>query len=212
MNLTTFYNWNDTSLHPVSQKIIVNAAKSVLYHKPKRILDIGCGNGYLCKLLSENGVECVGIEPTVEAINHAKNFAPKADFYVSSCYEDPSESNLGKFDLVVSTEVIEHLFYPRKLVAFAKAHLQCNGVFILTTPDYGSYWRNLMIALTNRWDIHHTPLWDGGHIKFWSKKTLSELLKSGGFSIERWEGTRSRIPLFNMSMTCHARLNDDKSI
>lgn len=199
------YYWGNIDLHQSCKSVLKNAAKSVLYHKPKRILDIGCGNGYLCKILSDNGVECVGIKPTPEAIDYAKKLVPEGKFYVNSCYEEPSSSNLGKFDLVVSTEVIEHLYFPKKLVHFAKAHLNTNGVFLLTTPDYGSYWRNLMIAVSDRWDNHHTPLWDGGHIKFWSKRTLGQLLIGAGFSIERWEGTRSRIPIFNMSMTCHAR-------
>lgn len=206
MTLDISYNWENITLHQISKNILKNAAQSVLSYKPKRILDIGCGNGYLCKILSENGIEVVGIEPTHQAIDYAKNLVPKGHFYVRSCYENPDTSDLGKFDLVVSTEVIEHLYFPKKLAYFAKAHLKTNGIFLLTTPDYGSYWRNLMIAVTNRWDNHHSPLWDGGHIKFWSKQTLGQLLISAGFYVERWEGTRSRVPIFNMSMTCHARL------
>ncbi len=67
-----------------------------------------------------------------------------------------------------------------------------------------------MISVTNRWDRHHSPLWDGGHIKFWSKRTLAQLLMPADFSIERLEGTRSKIPVFNMSMTCHARLTKNE--
>lgn len=38
MDLDTYYNkWNHTDIHPYSQNILVNAAKSVLYHQPKRI-------------------------------------------------------------------------------------------------------------------------------------------------------------------------------
>ncbi len=100
---------------------------------------MGCGNGYLCRILSDSGVECVGIEPAANALNYVKELVPEGQFYVRSCYEKPATSDLGKFDLVVSTEVIEHLYFPQKLVYFAKAHLNLNGVFLLTTPDYGSY-------------------------------------------------------------------------
>ncbi len=202
------YNWktNDGNLQESGERILENAAKSVLAHKPQRILDIGCGNGYLCRLLTDAGVDCIGIEPAPEGLELAKKLVPEGKFYVRSCYEDPTTSDLGKFDLIVSTEVIEHLYFPRKLVQFAKGHLNANGVFIITTPDYGSYWRNLIISLTNMWDYHHLPLWDGGHIKFWSKKTLTRLLEDEGFEIERWEYTRSKTLLFNISMTCHARL------
>lgn len=202
------YNWktNDGNLQESGKRILQNAAKSVLHYKPQRILDIGCGNGYLCRLLSDAGVECIGIEPAPEGLELAKKLVPEGKFYVRSCYEDPIDSDLGKFDLIVSTEVIEHLYFPRKLVKFAKGHLNPNGVFLITTPDYGSYLRNLMISVANMWDSHHLPLWDGGHIKFWSQKTLSRLLQDEGFSIDNWEYTRSKTLLFNVSMTCHAHL------
>ncbi|MBW4447799.1 MAG: class I SAM-dependent methyltransferase [Spirirestis rafaelensis WJT71-NPBG6] len=183
-------------------------SRIVLDYKPRRILDIGCGNGYLCKILSDNGIQCVGIEPNADGIKQAKQMLPQADFYDMSCYENPLETGLGKFDLIVSTEVIEHLYLPRKLLQFAKALLNPNGILLLSTPDYGSYWKNLCLSLTNRWDLHHDPLWDGGHVKFWSKKTLGKLITQEGFVIDKWEGIRStHLPIFNVSIVCHARLS-----
>jgi 2-polyprenyl-6-hydroxyphenyl methylase/3-demethylubiquinone-9 3-methyltransferase len=45
---------------------------------------------------------------------------------------------------------------------------------IISTPYHG-YWKNLALALTGQMDRHFTALWDGGHVKFWSVKTLSQL-------------------------------------
>ncbi|MCC5616915.1 class I SAM-dependent methyltransferase [Nostoc sp. CHAB 5836] len=207
MNLNTVYDWTKEELFPNCQKILTQFSKSVISYKPKRILDIGCGNGHLCKILSDNGIECVGIEPSSDGINQAKKLVPNSKFYVMSCYDNPLEAELGKFDVIVSTEVIEHLYFPQKLFEFAKYNLKPDGMFLLSTPDYGSYWKNLLLSVTNRWDIHHAPLWDGGHIKFWSKKTLSKLVAREGFVVQKWEGIRStRLPLFNVSIVCHARL------
>ena len=58
------------------------------------------------------------------------------------------------------------------------------GLCVLTTPYHG-YIKNLALALTNRFDRHVDPLWDGGHIKFWSRATLGRLLREHGFETIR---------------------------
>jgi len=53
--------------------------------------------------------------------------------------------------------------------------------------------------LTNKWDAHLNPFWDGGHIKFWSRNTLSQLLNETGFGIVRFIGA-GRLPFLWKSM------------
>lgn len=65
--------------------------------------------------------------------------------------------------------------------------LKPKGFLILTTPYHG-YFKNMSIALFNKFDEHFNSLWEGGHIKFFSKSTLSELLKSNGFEQIRFLG------------------------
>ncbi|MBI4726237.1 hypothetical protein HY768_03260 [candidate division TA06 bacterium] len=74
---------------------------------------------------------------------------------------------------------------------------------MLTTPYHG-YWKNLAIALFNQWDFHHTVNWQGGHIKFFSPRTLRSLLEEAGFkNIEfKYAG---RFPLLWKSMIAIAR-------
>lgn len=55
-----------------------------------------------------------------------------------------------RFDLVVSTEVIEHLYPPELLVRFARESLDPGGRLIVTTPHHG-YWKNLALAATGKW-------------------------------------------------------------
>jgi hypothetical protein len=56
-----------------------------------------------------------------------------------------------------------------------------------------------MLSLFNKWDSHHTPLWDGGHIKFCSKHTLSKLMQEEGFEIKQFVGC-GRTPYMWKSM------------
>lgn len=75
-------------------------------------------------------------------------------------------------------EVIEHLYQPRAFVLFIRSILEASGggQFIVTTPYHG-YLKNLTIALANKMDYHLSALWEGGHIKFWSRRTLAILLR-----------------------------------
>ncbi|RZK18020.1 MAG: methyltransferase domain-containing protein [Flavobacterium sp.] len=116
-----------------------------------------------------------------------------------------SLSNLS-FDTIISTEVIEHLYDPRKFIAFCKKILLKNGggELILSTPYHG-YIKNLLLALAGKWDSHANPLWDGGHIKLWSRKTLSNLLTEQGFTVTDFVGC-GRVPYVWKSMVIKAKI------
>jgi 2-polyprenyl-6-hydroxyphenyl methylase/3-demethylubiquinone-9 3-methyltransferase len=77
------------------------------------------------------------------------------------------------------------------------------GVAVISTPYHG-YWKNLAQALTGKMDGHFTALWDHGHIKFWSMRTLGELLREAGFVDVRFERV-GRVPALAKSMVAVAR-------
>lgn len=76
--------------------------------------------------------------------------------------------------------MIEHLDSPAGLVETAVALLKPGGYLIVGAP-YHDYLKNLAISILNKWDVHHGVHWDGGHIKFFSKRTLRELVLRNGF-------------------------------
>jgi 2-polyprenyl-3-methyl-5-hydroxy-6-metoxy-1,4-benzoquinol methylase len=82
---------------------------------------------------------------------------------------------------VVSLEVVEHLFYPKRLFEQSRKILVNGGALIVSTPYHG-YLKNLALSLTNGWDAHFSVHWDGGHIKFFSKKTLVNMASREGFA------------------------------
>jgi 2-polyprenyl-6-hydroxyphenyl methylase/3-demethylubiquinone-9 3-methyltransferase len=100
-------------------------------------------------------------------------------FERGSAYDALAES-YGTFPLVVSLEVIEHCFYPRKFAAAFFDLIERRGIGIVSTPYHG-YWKNLALAVSGKWDAHLDPLWDGGHIKFFSIGSLRALLEEVGF-------------------------------
>lgn len=145
----------------------------------QRLFEIGAGVGWTAAHLTEAGYEVVGVEPSVDGVALAHHNAPKARIEQGSAYDD-LVGKYGKFPCVFALEVIEHLYAPRTFARTAYNLLEDGGHLIISTPFHG-YWKNLLLAATGKMDDHFTALWDHGHIKFWSRKTLGQLLEEAGF-------------------------------
>lgn len=104
----------------------------------------------------------------------------------------------------MSTDVVEHVFWPRLLLSNCFQLLKPGGSIVVSTPYYG-YFKNLAIALTNGWDSHHDPLLDYSRIKFFSVRTLSKLLLECGFRHLKWDRL-GRCPLLWREMIVQARV------
>lgn len=168
-----------------------------------RVLDVGCGNGYTAGMFLARGCSVVGIDESTDGIEIARGTYPQGQFQVDSA-DDDLLTRLGcePFDIVVSTEVLEHIYDPQAFVRGCYNALRPGGRFICSTPYHG-YLKNLLLSFCNRWDIHANPLWRGGHIKFWSRKTLSQLLTEIGFVNLRFRGA-GRMPYLWMTMVMAA--------
>ncbi len=177
------------------------------YAKNKTILDLGCGNGALVKYLVQHNYDAFGTDASESGIKIASKFS-KSRFALQDLTEDhlPQQFDQLTFDTIISTEVIEHLYDPKMFIDFCKNILLKNGggEIILSTPYHG-YLKNLSLALMGKWDNHADPLWDGGHIKLWSKKTLSRLLTQKGFTVTDFVGC-GRLPYLWKSMVIKAKI------
>lgn len=166
------------------------------------VFDLGCGNGSTAAVLSQHGYSVVGVDPSVSGIQIANAAFPHLKLEAGSCYDDLAAKH-GRGPVVVSLEVVEHVFLPRKFARCVFDLLEPGGTAIISTPYHG-YWKNLALALTGKLDAHFTALWDYGHIKFWSIKTLSALLTEAGFRDIRFTRV-GRIPVFAKSMIAVAK-------
>ena len=81
--------------------------------------------------------------------------------------------------------------------------LKPGGSLICSTPYHG-YVKNLLLSLAGKWDTHADPLWDGGHIKLWSRKSLGRLLSEAGFEDLSFKGV-GRLPWLWMTMVMKAK-------
>ena len=168
----------------------------------RRLFDLGCGNGSLSRSAYEHGWCVTGVDPSESAIAQANRAYPDLALDVGSAYHDLAVQ-YGTFPVVVSLEVVEHVYLPRIYAHTLKDLLEPGGTAIVSTP-YHAYLKNAALALTGKLDSHFTALWDHGHIKFWSAATLTTLLGEVGLSVIRIHRI-GRVPAFAKSMMLIAR-------
>ena len=94
-----------------------------------RILDVGCGDGVLLSLIGKGRL--YGVDPDQDSLDFAAAKI-KAKLVRAKAEKLPFSNNF--FDVVVATEIIEHLSQPERLIAEAKRVLRQGGRLILTTP------------------------------------------------------------------------------
>ena len=171
--------------------------KKALGSQPARLFDLGCGNGSVAAQIAGGGWSVTGIDPSVEGIAQARKTFPELRLEQGSAYDDLA-AKYGRFPVVVSLEVVEHVYAPRDYAGTLFDLLEPGGTAIVSTPYHG-YLKNLAMAITGKMDAHFTVLWDHGHIKFWSIPTLTTLLTEAGFQSIRFHRV-GRIPALAKSM------------
>jgi len=135
----------------------------------KRVLDIGCGTGFITNAAAKRGYSVVGIDMEKKGIEIAKKKAnKKTKYYVGDFLNFKFKEN--NFDSIILTDVLEHVKDDRSLLRGVFRTLKKGGALILTVP-----------ALQSLFGYHDTKL---GHYRRYSKKELDDKLKDIGFAIE----------------------------
>lgn len=104
-----------------------------------KVLDVGCGGGFLAEALARIGAETIGVDGSKDlidaAIDHKQMDEEIKDnlHYEHTCIEDFSKSHENVFDAVVSSEVIEHVVNKEDFVKHCAACLKPGGSIFMTT-------------------------------------------------------------------------------
>lgn len=139
----------------------------------RQVVDVGCGSGHLLRALADRmpAARFVGVDYSENAIRRARDVLPEALWLVGDAYAPPLEE--GRFDLVLCTEVLEHLHRPEKVLDALVRLSAPDGRVVITVPD----------GELDRWE---------GHVNFWSETGLASFLApAGGGQIRRIDRGRS---------------------
>jgi 2-polyprenyl-3-methyl-5-hydroxy-6-metoxy-1,4-benzoquinol methylase len=148
--------FDDTSQKEEYQKEVYQYAKKLFNENNfKSVLDIGCGSGYkLIKNFNENITLGIDVPKTIEFL---------LEKYPNKNWTD-SFSPVQGYDLIISSDVIEHIVDPNILLNLIK---QCNPkLILLSTPD-----RNFLPV-----DCHNGPPQNQSHIREWSFQEFYEYI------------------------------------
>jgi ubiquinone/menaquinone biosynthesis C-methylase UbiE len=131
--------------------------------KPKsKLLEEGCGRGEFLRGFYRCGIDVCGVNQS----EMAKTICPEAEFKIANLEEEiPYENDY--FDVVYSKSVIEHFYYPEKLVAQIYRVLKPRGLVITMTQDCEHHFKNFYDDYT-----HRTPF---------KKNLLDDILRIYGF-------------------------------
>jgi len=151
--------------------------------KPGRILDVGSGTGHFLLEGKNRGWITKGIEPSRQALEYSKTLG----LDVKDGFLTPESSHeLGEFDVVHMSEVLEHIPDPLKFFGISHSLLKKDGLVCVVSPNEYNPFQN---ALKNIFDFK--PWWVAPphHINFFNRRSLFELLKKCGFSAVFHEST-----------------------
>lgn len=116
-------------------KDFINIIKKDYENKTIEILDLGSGRGWLTNLLSDYG-NVLGIEPVKPVVEYAKKMFPNINFICGKTNDLLRNKNHNKYDVIVTSEVIEHILDKDKeqFIKDINKLLNKNGFLIITTP------------------------------------------------------------------------------
>jgi 2-polyprenyl-6-hydroxyphenyl methylase/3-demethylubiquinone-9 3-methyltransferase len=130
-------------------------------------LDVGCGAGLLTEPLARLGAQVTGVDAAAENVTAAQIHAAGSGLSIDYRHGELARLGLGRFDLVTTMEVIEHVADKAAFVAELARHLAPGGVMVLSTPNRTPQSRLLMIGLaetvgaiprgTHDWEDFVTP-------------------------------------------------------
>jgi ubiquinone/menaquinone biosynthesis C-methylase UbiE len=140
----------------------------------ERALDLGCGDGAFTGHLAGAVAEVIGADVAETALRRARARHPSIEFRLVA-FDGPLPFDDNAFDLVWSSEVIEHVADTARWLSEVRRVLAPGGRLLLTTPNHG----RLAIAVRGV-DRYCEPL--GDHLHLYTRRSLTGVLTEFGFA------------------------------
>jgi len=114
--------------------------------KGRKILDLGCGRGEFLRGFIRCGLKGYGVDQS----DIAKSICPEAEILQSNLETEPLPYDDNVFDIVFSKSVLEHFYYPEKLVLEIYRIVKPGGLVITMVPDWESIYKTFYDDYTHR--------------------------------------------------------------
>jgi 2-polyprenyl-6-hydroxyphenyl methylase / 3-demethylubiquinone-9 3-methyltransferase len=151
----------------------------------KSALDVGCGAGLLAEPLARLGAAVTAVDAAPELIAVAKEHSAGQGLDID--YRHAAVEALdGRFDLVTSMEVIEHVANPQSFLTSLTARLAPGGLMILSTPNRTALSKLLMITIAE--GMGQIPRGTHDHGKFITPDEMKAMMATAGLAVIDCEG------------------------
>ena len=136
--------------------------------QPRRIIDIGCGDGFFLNILAQKGFRADGIDASAEAIKLCKERLDESVGYSECCFIEEFKPK-EPYDLLICGEVLEHIHDDQAFLKEINRFAIMNGILILTVP--------LDMKLWSKADE------SAGHFRRYTKSEIFDKLEKAGYSV-----------------------------
>ena len=143
--------------------------RRVWQRSPGRLLDVGCGTGDLAAAFAKGGWSVAGIEPSVQAAEHAREAGVEA--VTGTLADAPWED--GHFDAIVFNHSLEHIDEPAQAIADAARLLRPGGLLAIAVPNFGSWHRRFFGSAWFQLDLPR-------HLQHFDRDSLAGLVRRAG--------------------------------
>jgi methionine biosynthesis protein MetW len=177
MDLRDYYD--DHWTHTPEGDVDYSRLRMVLDDLPPgaRVLDSGCGPGFLAGLLKEHGVDVVGTD--VSRVGPERTRARGVDAQQIDLDTDPLPFADGEFDVVIANSNLEHLFYMHRHIGELARCVKPGGKLIWLVPNIG-HWRYRLWLLAGRFPYIPNSPTDEYHIRYMTAHDGRKLLREAG--------------------------------
>ena len=174
----------------------------------RRLLDIGCGEGFFMSCFSERGFSVRGLDFTTDGVRH---FFPELvdEVIVGDLYEliEEEVASERKYDVVTCNNVLEHVIDPERMATMMRDLLAPGGIARLQVPNDDSYMNRDIVrrALAGNEFFKATP----DHLNYFNFDTFPALAQRSGFNVDAVLGSFP-IGFFLYNTDCNYRLDRSK--
>jgi 2-polyprenyl-6-hydroxyphenyl methylase/3-demethylubiquinone-9 3-methyltransferase len=185
--------WYEESSHPIallrSENALRNPWIASKISAPSKILDMGCGGGFLTHFLSQKGHETYGVDLSPSSLEIARKKDPKTHYLCADVTKLPFEDK--SFDVVSAMDLLEHVEDPRKVIAEASRLLRPQGLFFFHTFNR-NFFSYLLVIKGVEWIVKNTPKNMHVYPLFIKPVELQQMCEEFQLEVEEFKGVRPK--------------------
>jgi 2-polyprenyl-3-methyl-5-hydroxy-6-metoxy-1,4-benzoquinol methylase len=151
-----------------------------------RVLDLGCSSGLLSERVRSLGHRVTGVD-----VSALPGVTDRVDRFLIADLDrglPPEIGEEGPFDMVIAADVLEHVRDPERLLKQIRRVLVPRGTLIASVPNFAHWYPRIRTAV-GLFDYDQRGILDSGHVRFFTRRSLLDLVRRSGFLVTRQQAT-----------------------